>query len=623
MTTSKAFLAKYAGKCPNCGNRYVAGKEWLRFVDNVLQHVQCPTDGHGALGTSVKTITSKKVEPVYQSSFNMPINIKEDKKDSLGDALQSALDNFQSDKEDHPDFDIDLQRKVDAKGFIPSQYQQAIFDAITEMVNGVYAFAHLVIEAVAGSGKTTTIVKALELIPAQFDVFFLAFNKHIATELSKRCQSKGLDNVFASTLHALGLKNFRKVYPDFNPKTGIVSDKVMQLLNDIYPVSRKALNDGLITKEERKANFAKRSGMRNLVSICKSTLVDYNNQKAILEVIERYSTEIETKYFDEVIDKLPEIMELCKSKVDIIDFDDMIWLPVVLNLPLEQCDFLMVDEAQDMNKLQIAFILRLVKESGHIIAVGDRYQSLYGFRGADTNAIQNIIDMLKANVLPLSVTYRCPRLHVERAQKIVPQLEARDNAPEGVIRDIQYYDFAKEVQPGDMVVCRTNAPLIKPAFECIRMHKKAVIRGMDFRDALINLIDKFETNDLNSFEISLMEYFTHEHQKLLDNAKEMQAVLLEDKVKTIRFVATESSTVIEMKEKIKMLFSDDATGVIFASVHRAKGGEADNVFILRPDLMPHKKAKKDWEKAQEQNCIYVAETRSKNQLVYVRGGENA
>lgn len=608
MATSKAFLAKYPGKCPNCGNRYIPQKEWLHFVDNVLQHVKCPTDGYGALGTTV--IKGSKAP---YSSVNQPLPIEDNPIiDDLGDALAGAIEASLNEPE----------KKIE-KTFIPSIYQQKIFDAITDMVKGVYKYAHLVIEAVAGSGKTTTIVKALELIPVHLSVYFLAFNKHIATELDKRCQAKGLSNVTASTLHALGLKNFIKAFPNFDRKNGIVFDKVGQLLNDVWPVSKQALKDGLVTPTERKENWAKRSGMRNLVSICKSTLVDVNDTQAVLEIIDRYGVEIETTCFDEVIAKLPEIMQTCKDRVDIIDFDDMIWLPVVLNLKLEQCDFLMVDEAQDMNKLQIEFILRLIKTGGHIIAVGDRHQSLYGFRGADTNAIQNIIDLLQANTLPLSVTYRCPRLHVEKAREIVSQLEARDDAPDGIIREMEYIDLAKELQPGDMVVCRTNAPLIRPAFECVRMHKKAVIRGMDFKDALINLIKRFETDDLASFEISLQEYYVREKEKLLDNAKEMQAVLLEDKVKTIQFVISESTTVTDLISKITMLFSDDNLGIVFSSVHRAKGLEADNVFILRPDLMPHKKAKKQWEKDQEQNCIYVAETRSKNQLVYVLGGENA
>jgi DNA helicase-2/ATP-dependent DNA helicase PcrA len=307
-------------------------------------------------------------------------------------------------------------------------------------------------------------------------------------------------------------------------------------------------------------------------------------------------------------------------------------MPLVCDMTLEKFDFLMVDEAQDMNKSQTDFILKSISETGRIIAVGDRRQSLYGFRGADTEAIPNIIKTLDATVLPLSVTYRCPKSHVELARQIVTQLEARENAPEGYIGDVQYLDLTKKLQAGDMVICRTNAPLVKPAFECIRMGKKAIIRGKDIGQSLINMIKRFETDDLGEFEVALYEYFHFEHTKLLDKGKELQAMMLEDRVSTLHFIMGECTTVSDLVGKVEMLFNDNNIGIVFSSVHRAKGMEAENVFILRPDLMPHPKAgigkdkkpdpKKQWELVQESNAEYVAKTRSQNNLFFIRGGEN-
>ena len=71
----------------------------------------------------------------------------------------------------------------------------------------------------------------------------------------------------------------------------------------------------------------------------------------------------------------------------VIDFDDMIWLPVALNLPIPMTfDFLIVDEYQDSNITQQELALRFCP-SGRMVIVGDRYQSIYQFRGADTMAI--------------------------------------------------------------------------------------------------------------------------------------------------------------------------------------------------------------------------------------------
>lgn len=614
MKVSKAFIAKYPGTCPKCNQRWHRNVDWLNYVDNVLCHVKCPANGQGALGTSVKG-DKYRVDPgeayqpgiVHQYGVNEPLPIETNPIVDT-DALSSLIDTLNLSEDEENILRDELEPKEGKPQFVPSKYQQAIFDFISNG-NG-----HAVVEAVAGSGKTTTIVKALDLTPKDAKVAFVAFNKHIATELKKRAP----DHVHVSTLHSLGLSIIRKV----NPKIEINDDKVNDLLEPIYPVTKHALNSGLITKSQRKDNFTKRLAMRKLVSICKSTLVDVKDANAVLEVIERYGIEIDDKFTDELINLLPDVIQKCMDNIGIVDFDDMIWLPLVTKMDLDKFDYLFVDEAQDMNKSQIEFILGSIKDTGRIIAVGDRNQSLYGFRGADTNAIQNIIDSLRAVVLPLSVTYRCPSSHVEMARKIVPQLEPKDNAAIGSITNMDYFDLAKSVQPGDMVICRTNAPLIKPAFECIRMGKKAMIRGKDIGASLINLIKRFETNDLGSFEVMLSEYFEHEYNKYLDKGKEMQALLLQDRVETLRFICNECSTVAELMSKIEMLFSDNNQGVVFSSIHRAKGLEADNVYILRSDLMPHPKATKEWETQQEMNAVYVAQTRSKDNLIFVKGGEN-
>ena len=54
------------------------------------------------------------------------------------------------------------------------------------------------------------------------------------------------------------------------------------------------------------------------------------------------------------------------------------------------------------------------------------------------------------------------------------------------------------------------------------------------------------------------------------------------------------------------------------TAHKSKGLEAERVHILRPDLMPHANAKLDWELTQEDNLQYVAITRTKDLLAYVR-----
>ena len=98
-----------------------------------------------------------------------------------------------------------------------------------------------------------------------------------------------------------------------------------------------------------------------------------------------------------------------------------------------------------------------------------------------------------------------------------------------------------------------------------------------------------------------------------------QAMSLDDQVSTIIALASGCDTIEELKTRIESVFADDAAGVTFSSVHKAKGTEANRTFILRPDLMPHPLASAGWETKQEDNLQYVALTRSKLEMYFVRG----
>lgn len=496
--------------------------------------------------------------------------------------------------------------------FVPNKYQEDIFEFIRNgKGNGV-------VEAVAGSGKTTTIVKALEIVPSNKRIAFLAFNKHIAKELKKRAP----EYVHVSTVHSLGLSIVKKL-EEFKE---IDEDKLGGIMDSFWDISKEVDEN----QSQRTVNRTRRTLARKVVALCKVTLVDYNNKNAVYDMLSYYGidgtvTENGDNFMPDVIAKLPDIMKACLENTETIDFEDMIWLPVVherLRKHFEKFEYLFIDEAQDLNNCQIEFIKNSVWDVSRIIAVGDRKQSLYGFRGADVNAIPRLIQELNATVLPLSISYRCPRVVIEKAQEIVPQIEASDTAIDGKFYTLEYDKFLQNVNPGDMVICRTNAPLVKPAFECIRTGKKAVIRGRDIGSSLVNFIERFQATNLNTLEIQMSEYTQKEYMRLLDKGKELQAEMVIDKTDTIRTVAKECTSVPELVQKLQMLFSDSNIGVVFSSVHRAKGLEAERVFVLRPELMPHPKAKQGWELVQEDNTLYVALTRSKNELCYVIGGDD-
>lgn len=477
---------------------------------------------------------------------------------------------------------------------LPSPYQKSIY----QWVGG--GLGNAVIEAVAGSGKTSTMVKALDYMRGK--VLFSAFNKHIADEL----KAKVPKYVDARTTHSLG---YMTLAGQFGCK--VEPKKLTNLV-------------AKVTNSVGAGTLDLRQDIAQVAAMTKNTLTDYENPEAILELIDYYDLDIPEARVETILEKVPEVLKLALEDTKTVDFDDMIWMPLKLNLRVRTYDWVCVDEAQDLSAGQRELVLRALRKGGRCMVVGDKHQSIYGFRGADVTSIPTMQKRLSAIALPLSISYRCPRSHVELAKAIVPQIEARENAPEGVVYESKLDDSVARMTDGDLVVCRINAPLAKIALRLIRTGKKAIIRGRDISTNLLRIVNRLDTDRLDTFLMQLDEYKRAEKDRLIERDKTTQAESLEDKVETIRALADGLRTVEELKIRIREIFSDDASGIICSTVHRAKGLESEHVFIYRPDLMPFPwaKSQSEWQLAQEWNLKYVAYTRSKHELTFIEKDDN-
>jgi len=248
------------------------------------------------------------------------------------------------------------------------------------------------------------------------------------------------------------------------------------------------------------------------------------------------------------------------------------------------------------------------------------HNAIYAFAGADSESVQNIIESFAATLLPLSICYRCPRAVIREAQKIVPDIEAADGAEEGIVRAVDGDEFDGSAQDGDWVLCRTTAPLVSNALKFLREGRKATVHGRDIGANLTKLAERIaHLHPSESFTSSVAAWDAVEQERLTKRRANAQAVANhEDRVATLVTLSTGGDTLDSFKAAVKSLFSDDVKGVTFATIHRSKGLEVDRVFILRPDLLPHPAAEQEWQIVQESNLRYVAITRAKRELVYVR-----
>ena len=509
-----------------------------------------------------------------------------------------------------------MAKKKTAIEYEPSQYQKAIFDYIQ------HEKGNLVVEAAAGSGKTYTLVKALSLIPQDKRVLMTAFNKDIVKELTKKV--KEFPNVEVRTLHGLGM-----ILTTRGLRIGGMKPEGYKYTQLIYN-HWQDLSKTNINKLSRNARKSFVENTKKLVDFGRFYLATTRSE--MIELMTKYDIPCVA---DEV-DVALKVMAIGGKNLDSIDYTDMIWMPHIYDLHLEECeyDFIMVDECQDLNVAERNLVLRCLKEGGRLIAVGDSNQCIYGFSGSDPDSFRAIQSIPNTVSMPLSISYRCPESVVKFAQNLVPSIEAKQGAEEGVILDCVSLD---DVHDGDMVLCRNNAPLLQVYCKLLEQGKRAYIRGSDVGKNLQNIVigthkDYLYTNlkqdgvfirlyeDLFNSRKAIMERYGISQEDAMKH-ETIQAKL--DMIRALEVLGADLTTTEELTKKIEDIFpkNDKGEGIMLSTVHKAKGLEADNVFIACASLMPSKSALDEWQVQQERNLMYVAYTRAKKVLGFLNEEE--
>lgn len=298
----------------------------------------------------------------------------------------------------------------------PSPQQLNIFNAIR------VGDHNILVDAKAGTGKTTTIVVGMEYVPRGSallapSIVFLAFNKGIAETLKQRCPR----NVLCSTFHALG----RRALIDSNiidRNFKLDASKCRKILYNIMEYDDEDFRDVL-----------------RLVGLLKSSVqeVEYGDINPA-DLIEFHGLDFIQP--ERAIHAALRVLKTSDENLDTIDFDDMLHLAIKFNAFFEPREWIFVDEAQDLNGIQHEIVTRLQspnhdtkfwKEqtpagiaSGHeyvsttrICAVGDPCQAIYGFRGAHADSMSTLAKRFSMRTYPLTVSYRCPKAVVREAQR--------------------------------------------------------------------------------------------------------------------------------------------------------------------------------------------------------------
>lgn len=512
------------------------------------------------------------------------------------------------------------------EGFVPSTYQAALRDALSGDRR------HVVVEAVAGSGKSTTLLWLLNTLDLG-RTLYLAFNKAIVEEFSDRIP----DWSVCQTLNSAGNALVREHGVRIDPNHGC-SD----LYRSLYDVGPKAPTQ---RTSEHERNRELEGPTLKLVSLARGSLVT-PTVSALGPLAEQHEVAGWESDPAEVAARVAAVLNALRSAYMSAraargtlkgDYDCQVWLPSEFNLrPAKTFDTVLVDETQDLNAAQVDLALRLAGRDGRIVAVGDPRQAIYAFRGAGTRSMADLTDTLAGTArgvrtLPLGICYRCPTLVLDlvREAGFHTSIQPRPDAPRGEVSVStvdKLLDLVQAEQPQDtLVLSPLNAPLFPALLSLVRNGIPAGIQGRDAGGPLKALwgackskaTKRFRSESFDAIVRMVEEDMDREQRKAEEAEEDVEAAT--DRHATLLILCREVEDEQGLHKLLDDLFvgPEGASRVLFSTVHRAKGLQRKQVLVLRPDAIPFPWARQQWAAEQAINLAYVAYTRPTHRLVLV------
>lgn len=469
--------------------------------------------------------------------------------------------------------------------------QEHIFDFVKKSKSSAY------VDAVAGSGKTSTIVESLSHLPfSATDVLFLAFNKAIADELKSKIPS----GIEARTFNSLGHSAVNQA----------VSGKVELDKQKMWGFWNKNAPDDL------KPHAAI---VLSLISAAKSAglgVIHPNTQDNVSTLIEAYDIDIEPEIERQATQLVSRAIDWSLRTPNPIDFDDQLLHPLSHSYALPKYDMIFVDEAQDLSPLQHEFLTHLLKDTSRLIAVGDKHQAIYGFRGASAHSIDLLSSRFSLEPLPMHTSFRCPQNVVLEAQCYVPHIQHFSGAIEGYVGDLDGLPEISTFGANDRILCRVNAPIMRLGMSFLRRQLPVHVEG-NFGPALIKFVKSFAADDIDSFHEQLEEWKDRQITDAMEKDRWAKIDHINDKYESILAISESARDPNDVVTRLEKLFAPD-NGPTISTIHKAKGKEAERVFLIRPDLCPLPNITGGWKLDQEYNLLYVAITRTLYDFFYIQ-----
>lgn len=544
--------------------------------------------------------------------------------------------------------------------FKPSTYQQDILDFFLNNPQ-----SNMLVNALAGSGKSTTACMLSE--HSKTSDLYIAFNASVVEEFKKKIKNP---KTKVMTMHSLAysimLYNVEQESKDSGEKPkgfGSQRSKRTVSLDNFKP--HKILDEEITKRYGRYIEFAKRVFLKdnyvNLYNLCRLTLTDMSSNKDVSRLIDDHVLFL---YYGDEGYSAPDISEITstlkildtKSRQQfetqgVIDFTDMLWI-TFNKLKYDNWEVpywalytnIYCDEVQDFSNIQLNFLKFIKRTKGRYVFIGDFHQAIYNFAGANAQAFNQIPKMFApVETFDLPICYRCAKSHLSRVNREygIPILPC-DDAPLGFVKTIDKNKISEYAKAGDMVISRKNKWIAEIVLDLARNGTPIFIEDKEMVGAIKRQILSSKCTSVGALEKFLQKVISNYNKKLFEivskNACEggheeerLEAVAeTNSKIDNTSFLLeilegylenhASSDSVSKFSNFIDKLLNTTPSPncVRLCSIHKAKGLEATNVFVLNEAKINYDFRNSKEQNIQEKNLSYIATTRAKEGLYLVK-----
>lgn len=479
---------------------------------------------------------------------------------------------------------------------------------LTEEQNEIIkAEGNIKINAVAGSGKTSTIIEYALARPADSKILYLAFNKSVKIDAKKKFNEKGLTNVTVHTAHSLAYQNVI-----FNSKykiraQGYKTHEIVELL-------------GLVGNQEKHAVYVIANHINKFISYyCNSDKAKFKELN-YLDIVSDKKAKIFVTTFYDYIESNSEILynKMATSEIEVTH--DFYLKKFQLTNPKLHFDYILFDEGQDAS---LAMLDIFLNQKAIKVIVGDTHQQIYGWR----NAV-NSLEKVNFKTFNLSKSFRFNQITANLAIEI---LKWKNHVEEQNSFSIFGSGISDETVV-KAVIARTNLGLLLKAIEYVTEKRKVKhiyfegnINSYTYADDGASLYDVLNlyNNKRHLIRDKLIKEMKNinELEEYIQKTEDVQLAMM------VEIVKEYGNKIPDILKEIKEIHvgddNKDKAEMIFSTVHRSKGMEYDAVQIvndfiteekLQKIIADHKKDIINSKLIEEINLLYVAITRSKNKV---------